>query len=398
MDLFESVAVWNGSYSVTFKYQEKTLTFPQVSVKINDLCFDVGQPYQFITDGKKFVTSITKDDHSTIVVFEDDDAGEMRVRSSHYLTNEEDGAAVMLALFPQEAPEPKRLTLPVNGEEDAYLDLLRHVLVNGERRYDRTGVGTWAVFAPPKLKFSLRDGRFPLLTTKRLHTRSIFEELFWFLRGETNNNSLREKNVTIWDEWAKEDGELGPVYGYQWRKWPKLEKLSNMPGDDVYISRSTVDQIEELVTGLITNPAGRRHIISAWNPGMMHDMALPPCHILSQYYADNDGGLHCQLYQRSADLFLGVPFNIASYALLTNLIAVKCGLKAASLTIDFGDAHIYTNHYEQVRLQTSREPRDFPRISIRGDRDTLWLDHLTLDDVSVEGYDPLPAIPAPVAK
>lgn len=398
MDLFESIANWNGSYSVTFNYQGKVLTFPQVSVQINDLCFDVGQPYQFITDGQRFVTSIQRDDHTTIVVFEGDKEGAMRVRSSHYVTSESDGAAVMLALFPQETPVEKPKPLPINGEEDAYLGLLRNVMVNGERRFDRTGVGTLSIFAPEKLRFSLRDGRFPLLTTKKLHTRSIFEELFWFLRAETNNNSLREKKVTIWDEWAKEDGDLGPVYGFQWRRWPKLEKLQNLPGNDAYISRTYVDQIEELIHSLKTNPHGRRHLVAAWNPGMIHEMALPPCHILSQFYVDNDDGLHCQMYQRSADLFLGVPFNIASYALLTHLIAKKTGLNAASLTMDFGDAHIYLNHFDQVRLQTSRDAKDFPRITIRGNQDTLSLEHLTLEDVTVEGYTPHPTISAPVAK
>lgn len=397
MDVFEAV-IKPDEPTATIEYDGKKISLPRTDMR-GERLFGVADVYQFITDGKLFVTTVQRVQHSTIVAFELDAKGIARVVSVTHVGTEEMGAAIIQAMFPPPPPEPEPVKpLPINGEEEAYLDLLRLVLTNGERRYDRTGVGTWSIFAPKPLKFSLTNGTLPLMTTKKLHTKSIFEELFWFLRGETNNNSLREKGVTIWDEWAKEDGDLGPVYGYQWRHWPKLEKLQNLPGhEDAYVARSSVDQIEALVHSLTTNPHGRRHIVSAWNPGMIHTMALPPCHILSQFYVDNDEGLHCQMYQRSADLFLGVPFNIASYALLTHLVAAKCGLKAASLTMVFGDAHVYTNHFDQVRLQTGREPRAFPRVTI-SDLTNRALDSVELGDVLVRDYDPAAAIKAPVAK
>ena len=398
MDLFEAL-IKPDERVATIEYDGRKITLPRTDMR-GERLFGIAEVYQFVTDGKLFVTMVQRVQHSTIVAFEVDEKGNADVVSITHVGNQETGAKLVQAMFPPPPPPPEKpKPLPVNGEEDAYLDLLRHVLVNGERRFDRTGVGTLSVFAPTPLKFSLRDGRFPLMTTKKLHTKSIFEELFWFLRGETNNNSLREKGVTIWDEWAREDGDLGPVYGYQWRHWPKLEKLQNLPGhDDAYVARSGVDQIEEVVHSLKTNPHGRRHIVSAWNPGMIHDMALPPCHVLFQFYVDNEDGLHCQMYQRSADLFLGVPFNIASYALLTHIVAVRCDLKAASLTMNFGDAHVYTNHFDQVRLQTSREARDFPRVKISKDVKVLPWDSLKLDDVKIEGYSSAGAISAPVAK
>jgi len=224
-----------------------------------------------------------------------------------------------------------------------YLDLLDRVLTQGVKKNDRTGTGTISVFGH-QMRFNLQNG-FPLMTTKKLHTRSIFIELLWFLTGNTNIKYLKDNKVTIWDEWADADGNLGPVYGYQWRSWPDY-------------NGGHIDQISQILNSLKTNPDSRRHILSAWNVGMIDEMALPPCHVLFQFYVAN-GTLSCQLYQRSADIFLGVPFNIASYALLTQMIAQECGLKPGEFIHTLGDAHIYLNHIDQCKLQLTREPRPF---------------------------------------
>jgi len=260
-----------------------------------------------------------------------------------------------------------------------YLDLLQHILDHGTDRADRTGTGTRSVFGY-QMRFDLAAG-FPLLTTKKLHTRSIVHELLWFLRGETNVRSLQEVGVTIWDEWADEDGELGPVYGHQWRHWPTRDG-------------GEIDQIRQLIDGIRRNPDSRRHIVTAWNPADVDRMALPPCHALFQFYvADNK--LSCQLYQRSADVFLGVPFNIASYALLTHMVAHVTGLEAADFVHTLGDAHLYHNHFEQARLQLTREPLPLPRLRLSPGAKEL--DEFTFDDIVIEGYDSHPHIPAPIA-
>jgi thymidylate synthase len=260
-----------------------------------------------------------------------------------------------------------------------YHDLLRHVLQNGVKKEDRTGTGTTSVFGY-QLRCNLSEG-FPLLTTKKLHTRSIFHELLWFLKGDTNIAYLRENGVTIWDEWADANGNLGPVYGKQWRSWPTPDG-------------GTIDQISQLIHQIKTNPDSRRLIVSAWNVGEIPSMALPPCHLLFQFYVAN-GHLSCQLYQRSADLFLGVPFNIASYALLTEMVAQVCGLKAGEFVHTFGDVHIYSNHMEQVELQLSRTPRPLPRLHINPDVKDIF--SFNYEDFRIENYDPWPAIKAPVA-
>ncbi len=260
-----------------------------------------------------------------------------------------------------------------------YHDLLRHVLQNGVKKEDRTGTGTISVFGY-QLRCNLSEG-FPLLTTKKLHTRSIIHELLWFLKGDTNIAYLRENGVSIWDEWADANGNLGPVYGKQWRSWPTPEG-------------SSIDQISQLIHQIKTNPDSRRLIVSAWNVGEIPSMALPPCHLLFQFYVAN-GHLSCQLYQRSADLFLGVPFNIASYALLTEMVAQVCGLKAGEFVHTFGDVHIYSNHLEQVELQLSRTPRPLPRLHINPDVKDIF--SFNYDDFRIENYDPWPAIKAPVA-
>lgn len=261
-----------------------------------------------------------------------------------------------------------------------YLDLLRLVLENGSERTDRTGVGTIGVFGA-QARFDLEKS-FPLLTTKKLHTRSIIHELLWFLKGDTNIKYLHENKVTIWDEWADENGDLGRVYGAQWRDW-------------IAPDGRHIDQIKSLVEGLKKDPFSRRHIVSAWNPGELDKMALPPCHALFQFYVSPDGGLSCQLYQRSADLFLGVPFNIASYAILTMMLAQVCGLKAREFVHTFGDLHIYKNHLEQVKTQLSREPRALPKLKLNPQRKNL--EDFIFEDFTIEGYDPHPAIKAPIA-
>ncbi|ENO91441.1 thymidylate synthase [Thauera sp. 28] len=260
-----------------------------------------------------------------------------------------------------------------------YLDLMRHVLEHGDAKTDRTGTGTLSVFGW-QMRFDLRAG-FPLVTTKKLHTRSIIHELLWFLQGDTNIRYLKENGVSIWDEWAAPDGELGPVYGKQWRRWETADGRS-------------IDQIARLVEGIRRNPDSRRHIVSAWNPGEVDNMALPPCHALFQFYVAN-GKLSCQLYQRSADIFLGVPFNIASYALLTHMVAQACELEVADFVWTGGDCHLYMNHLEQAREQLSRTPRALPRLVLNPQvKDILAF---RFEDFALDGYDPHPHIKAPVA-
>ena len=260
-----------------------------------------------------------------------------------------------------------------------YLDLMRHVRDHGTRKEDRTGTGTVSVFGY-QMRFDLADG-FPLVTTKKCHLRSIIHELLWFLKGDTNLRYLHDNNVTIWDEWADEDGNLGPVYGYQWRSWPTPDGRH-------------IDQISEVVRQLRMTPDSRRIIVSAWNVGDIENMALPPCHAFFQFYVA-DGRLSCQLYQRSADIFLGVPFNIASYALLTMMMAQVTGLQAGDFVHTFGDAHLYLNHLEQTDLQLSREPRPLPTMRLNPDIDELLA--FSFDDFELQGYDPHPHIKAPVA-
>lgn len=260
-----------------------------------------------------------------------------------------------------------------------YLELMRHVLEHGDRKTDRTGTGTLSVFGW-QMRFRLQDG-FPLLTTKKLHTRSIIHELLWFLQGDTNIRYLKDNGVSIWDEWADEHGELGPVYGKQWRRW------ENADG-------TTVDQITKLVEGIKRNPDSRRHIVSAWNPGEVDRMALPPCHALFQFYVAN-GRLSCQLYQRSADIFLGVPFNIASYALLTHMLAQQCDLQVGDFVWTGGDCHIYNNHFEQVQTQLARTPFAYPTLNIKRRPDSIF--DYEYDDFEVLGYEHHAAIKAPVA-
>ena len=260
-----------------------------------------------------------------------------------------------------------------------YLDLLRDVLDNGTDRPDRTGTGTRSVFGR-QTRFDLGKG-FPLLTTKKLHIKSIVYELLWFLRGETNVRWLQERGVKIWDEWADENGDLGPVYGSQWRSWPDG-------------AGGTIDQIANVVHSIRTKPDSRRHIVSAWNPAEVDDMALPPCHCLFQFYVA-DGKLSCQLYQRSADIFLGVPFNIASYALLTEMLAQVTGLKPGDFVHTLGDAHIYHNHFDQARLQLSRDPRPLPRLTINPDKRDIF--DFEFEDFMITGYDAHPSIKAEIA-
>ncbi len=256
---------------------------------------------------------------------------------------------------------------------------MRTILDEGHYKADRTGTGTYSIFGY-QMRFDLQKG-FPLLTTKKLHLRSIIYELLWFLRGDTNIQYLHDHNVTIWDEWADENGDLGPVYGKQWRSW-------EAPDGRV------IDQITSLIEQLKRNPDSRRLIVSAWNPADVDQMALPPCHTMFQFYA-NDGQLSCQLYQRSADVFLGVPFNIASYALLTMMVAQVCGLKAKDFVHTFGDAHIYSNHVEQAKLQLSRDPRPLPQMRINPEVKDIF--DFQYEDFTLENYDPHPHIKAEVA-
>ncbi|MCL2656634.1 MAG: thymidylate synthase [Betaproteobacteria bacterium] len=260
-----------------------------------------------------------------------------------------------------------------------YHELMRHVLEHGHRKADRTGTGTLSVFGW-QMRFDLAEG-FPLVTTKKLHLRSIIYELLWFLKGETNIRYLKENGVSIWDEWADETGDLGPVYGHQWRHWKTADGRE-------------IDQIAQLVEGLRKNPDSRRHIVSAWNPGDVERMALPPCHVLFQFYVA-DGKLSCQLYQRSADIFLGVPFNIASYALLTLMLAQVCGYAPGDFVHTFGDAHLYVNHLEQTKLQLSRELRPLPTMRLNPEVKDLFA--FRFEDFMLEGYEPHPHIAAPVA-
>jgi thymidylate synthase len=273
-----------------------------------------------------------------------------------------------------------------------YLDLLQHVLENGQSKDDRTGTGTYSLFGY-QMRFDLSEG-FPLLTTKKLHTRSIFHELLWFLQGSTNTAYLQENGVRIWNEWATEEGDLGPVYGKQWRSWACPDG-------------STVDQISQVIEQIKTTPHSRRLLVSAWNPAFLPDesispqdnvrqgrMALPPCHTLFQFYV-RDGKLSCQLYQRSADVFLGVPFNIASYALLTHMIAQVCDLEVGDFVHTFGDVHLYSNHLEQAREQLGREPTSLPELKINSDIKNIFA--FTYGDFEIVNYEPQPGIKAPIA-
>ncbi len=260
-----------------------------------------------------------------------------------------------------------------------YLNLMQHVLENGTRKEDRTGTGTISVFGY-QMRFDLNEG-FPLVTTKKLHLRSIIHELLWFLKGDTNVSYLRDNKVTIWDEWADENGNLGPVYGQQWRSWPTVDG-------------EVVDQITNLIKQIKSAPDSRRLIVSAWNVGEIRKMALPPCHALFQFYVA-DGKLSCQLYQRSADIFLGVPFNIASYALLTLMVAQVCDLEPGEFIHTFGDAHLYLNHIEQAQLQLSRELRPLPKMVLNKAVKDIF--GFLYDDFTLSGYDPHPHIKAPVA-
>lgn len=259
-----------------------------------------------------------------------------------------------------------------------YEEFMRHVYENGVEKSDRTGTGTRSVFGY-QMRFNLQEG-FPLVTTKKLHLRSIIHELLWFLQGDSNIKYLKDNGVSIWDEWADENGELGPVYGVQWRNWTGREQ--------------NVDQITELIKTIKTNPDSRRMIVTAWNVAEIHKMALPPCHMMFQVYVAN-GKLSCQLYQRSCDIFLGVPFNIASYSLLTHMLAQQCDLEVGDFVWTGGDCHIYSNHYEQVELQLSREPRAYPQLKINRRPDSIF--DYRFEDFEIVGYDPHPHIKAAVA-
>ncbi|MDZ4667343.1 MAG: thymidylate synthase [bacterium] len=260
-----------------------------------------------------------------------------------------------------------------------YEQLLKHIYENGTFKWDRTGTGTRSIFGA-QLRFNLREG-FPMISTKKVHLKSILYELLWFIKGETNTQYLNDHGVSIWDEWADKDGNLGPVYGYQWRSWPTP--------DGKYI-----DQLSEVIETIKNNPDSRRMIVSAWNVADLSKMALMPCHAFFQFYVA-DGKLSCQLYQRSADMFLGVPFNIASYAFLTHMVAQVCNLEVGDFIHTFGDAHIYSNHFEQVELQLSRDPRPYPTLNINSEVKSIF--DFKFADFSLENYNPHPAIKAPVA-
>ena len=260
-----------------------------------------------------------------------------------------------------------------------YLDLMQKVLNEGQEKSDRTGTGTLSIFGH-QMEFDLSDG-FPLVTTKKVHLKSIVHELIWFLQGSTNISYLKENGVSIWDEWADEKGDLGPVYGAQWRSWPDG-------------NNGTIDQIQNLIQGIKTNPDSRRHIVSAWNPALVDEMALPPCHSLFQFYVANEE-LSCQLYQRSADIFLGVPFNIASYALLTHMVAHVCNLKAGKFVHTFGDAHLYLNHLDQAKLQLSRDTKILPQLKLNSEVKNIF--DFKFEDIEILNYESHPSISAPIA-
>ena len=259
------------------------------------------------------------------------------------------------------------------------LDLMQKVLNEGQKKSDRTGTGTLSIFGH-QMEFDLSNG-FPLVTTKKVHLKSIVHELIWFLQGSTNISYLKENGVSIWDEWADEKGDLGPVYGAQWRSWPDG-------------NNGTIDQIQNLIQGIKTNPDSRRHIVSAWNPALVDEMALPPCHSLFQFYVANEE-LSCQLYQRSADIFLGVPFNIASYSLLTHMVAHVCNLKAGKFVHTFGDAHLYLNHLDQAKLQLSRDTKILPQLKLNSKVKNIF--DFKFEDIEITNYESHPSISAPIA-
>lgn len=286
------------------------------------------------------------------------------------------------------------MTVPYHADT-VYLDLCKHVLENGVLKEDRTGTGTLSTFGY-QMRFDLAKG-FPLLTTKKVAWKSMVRELLWFLRGETNIEPLNAYGVTIWDEWADANGNLGPIYGAQWRSWSVPYEDFDYDGEgEIYefVSTQTIDQIADVIEQIKTNPDSRRLIVSSWNVGELDEMALPPCHLLFQFYVAN-GKLSCQLYQRSADIFLGVPFNIASYALLTHIIAKICGLEVGEFVHTIGDAHIYTNHVEQIREQLERSPREMPMVEIS--EEVKDIDSVYFEDITLIGYDPHPAIHGKVA-
>jgi thymidylate synthase len=275
-----------------------------------------------------------------------------------------------------------------------YLDFMRHVRDNGVVKTDRTGTGTRSVFGY-QMRFNLQEG-FPLLTTKKVHMHSIVHELLWFLAGDTNVKYLQDNNVRIWDEWADENGDLGPIYGHQWRSWPTVKVVDDEDSDGnymEYVVQGTIDQISDVLKQIRKTPDSRRMIVSAWNPADIPSMKLPPCHALFQFYVA-DGKLSCQLYQRSADIFLGVPFNIASYAILTHMMAQQADLEVGDFVWTGGDCHLYSNHMEQVAIQMEREERPLPRLFLTKAKDIF---SYTADDIYVAGYDPHPAIKAKVA-